>query len=100
MKIMPNTSLTQEQCDYLLLNCRFDIGGEAIICKNADSDTLYKIFVYPDTQATFLMSDNKFQKITKLYQRNLEHCITPLSTLSLNGTLIGYEMTYDRRDIS
>lgn len=100
MKVMPNTNLSEEFCDYLLLDCRFDIGGEAIICKNDDTNTLYKIFVYPGSDIPDIMSDNKFKKIVALYQKKLKYKVQPLSTLSLNGKLIGYEMSYDSKDIS
>ena len=39
-------------------------------------------------------------KIKKLHEMDLEHIVKPVSTLSMNGRLIGYEMTYDQFDIS
>ena len=100
MRRMPTKELTSAFCDYLLLDCKFDIGGEAVICRDDETNTLYKIFVLPGSDIPDYMPDNKFHKIEKLYQKSLQYSVQPLSTITLDGRLIGYEMTYDPYDIS
>ena len=100
MKIMPNIKLTQEEYEQIATQNKIAFGGEGIICKGENPNSLYKIFVEYDTTTPVGMSDNKHEKIKELYQRQLEHAVQPLSTISLNGDLIGYEMTYDQDDIS
>lgn len=100
MKIMPNIKLTQEEYEQIATQNKIAFGGEGIICKGENPNSLYKIFVEYDTTTPVGMSDNKHEKIKELYQRQLEHAVQPLSTISLNGELIGYEMTYDQDDIS
>lgn len=100
MKIMPNIKLTQEEYEQIATQNKIAFGGEGIICKGENPNSLYKIFVEYDTITPVGMSDNKHEKIKELYQRQLEHAVQPLSTISLNGDLIGYEMTYDQDDIS
>lgn len=100
MKIMPNIKLTQEEYEQIATQNKVAFGGEGIICKGENPNSLYKIFVEYDTITPVGMSDNKHEKIKELYQRQLEHAVQPLSTISLNGDLIGYEMTYDQDDIS
>ena len=100
MQRMPNINLTTEDYGTMIDYCRFSLGGEGIICKSMRPNTLYKIFVDYDTTTPTGLSDNKFKKILALYERKLEHSVQPLSTISLNGELIGYEMTYDKDDIS
>ena len=41
------------------------------------------------------MSENKAKKIAQLYRKKLPGTIHPISTISMNGELIGYEMTYN-----
>lgn len=94
MKIMPNIKLTQEEYEQIATQNKIAFGGERIICKGENPNSLYKIFVEYDTITPVGMSDNKHEKIKELYQRQLEHAVQPLSTISLNGDLIGYEMTY------
>ena len=96
MQTLPNITLTNEECKNLLRNRRFAKGGESVICHSDNQHTLYKIFVIdPTIEIATPMSDNKFSKIKSLYKKRLEHATHPLSTISMNGELIGYEMTYD-----
>ena len=99
MKRMPNIKLTDEEMELLLEDQIFDYGGEAIIFKS-ERNTLYKIFMLPGTNSIERMSDNKFRKVLSLYEHPRKYCIHPLSTLSLNGMLIGCEIDYDEDDIS
>lgn len=111
MKRLPNTELTQQDIERICNN-PFQTGGEAVIATTDKPNSLYKIFIdYEDydavdelglvsTEAITDMSDNKFSKIKKLYAMQLEHSIKPLSTLTQNGRLVGYEMSFDPLDTS
>lgn len=98
MKRMPNIELTDQELAMIIERGRFDYGGEAIVCRNNNPHSLYKIFTHPGTDVAAVMSDNKHKKITHLYQHPLEDTVAPLSTISNRGTLIGYEMTFDEDD--
>lgn len=100
MRIMPNIKLTEEVYRQIATQNKIAFGGEGIICRGENLNSIYKIFVEYDTINPVGMSDNKHSKVKELYQRQLEHSVQPLSTISLNGELIGYEMTYDEDDIS
>lgn len=102
MKNLPNIELTPQSCTDLIQNRRFSRGGESIICRPQDSNyTLYKIFTQtPPSIAVTEMSENKLNKLRALYQKSLEYSPKPVSTISLDGRLIGYEMTYDPSFIS
>lgn len=93
MKLMPNISLTEEQVRTLITRNKFDYGGEAVICHSANPNTLYKIFVSPVNREPVVMRKNKEIKITKLHELKLPNSTIPLSTISMDGVLVGYEMT-------
>lgn len=97
MKRIPNINITPE--DYQKLPQNFcQRGGEGIICFK-DGTSLYKIFL--DQKGNVLaMPENKRLKISNLYQRNLSYTVKPLSTISCQGEMIGYEMTYNPYDCS
>lgn len=96
MKRMPNIKLTREEFERLLKHKKIGSGSEATIYQSEQENTAYKIFGF--NQKTAKMSDNKANKIFKLYQMAPEHITSPISTISLDGTLIGYEMLYDPED--
>lgn len=108
MAMLPNINLLKNDINQLL---RYAIaeGGEAIICPGVEEDSLLKLFLNPN-QRNFTanhtikelseMSDNKFHKIDELYQQNIDYMVRPLSTISCNGQLLGYQMTYDKSDIA
>lgn len=98
MKRLPNVEISDQQLDLIIDDGLFDYGGEAIVCRNNNPNTLYKIFVKPLSNVPDTMVDNKFKKITWIYQHPLEHTVMPTATITNNGNLIGYEMTYDRED--
>ena len=100
MKRMPNIKLTRKEYDQIAKNQRFDKGCEGIICQGFRDDTLYKIFVEYDTIEPIQLPDNKHKKILSLYERNIDHTVQPVSTISLDGQLIGYEITHDKDDIN
>ena len=118
MTRLPNIKLTEEEVQKMLLidGRRY---GEAFICTPPGDKTLYKIFCkddslddiiddditrYPEyistTKDILTMPDNKLKKLEKLFKLQLENSVIPLSTLSMNGELIGYEMTRDFNDIA
>lgn len=97
MKTMPNIDLSRQELKRLIDKSFFSCGGESIICKTPNPDTLYKIFA--SGRKVTGMSENKERKIVRLYELSLEDSVHPLSTISCNGMLIGYEMTYDKNDI-
>ncbi len=101
MKRIPNIALTSSQLDEIVELWSFDReGGEAIICESGKHNSLYKIFYDIYTKEVVPLSDNKFKKILALHKMNLEHSVKILSTISVNGQLFGYEMSYDPLDIA
>ena len=98
MKRIPNINLTHKEVEQIIENNLYNFGGEARICRNNNPKTLYKIFVFPHTNYAVAMSDNKFEKIKKLYNNPIDNIPLPLSTISRDGELIGYEMTFDKKD--
>ena len=98
MKTMPNIELTDKELEILIEESKFSYGGEAMVLRNNNPHTLYKIFTIPGTDIEAEMDDNKFRKIIRLYNSPLEGIVLPLSTISNRGKLIGYEMTYDEED--
>lgn len=100
MKSMPNVKISRQDFERLITQNRYGSGGEGVICTTPSPHTLYKIFVEYETSIPVIMSDNKRKKIQELYHRHIEHSTQPLSTISLDGELIGYEMTGDQDDIS
>ncbi len=111
MKRLPNIEI-DPRCLNRLFMSQLTSGGEAIVCRSFQPNTLFKIcaeasvqrycdsFGVPFRLDLIEMSDNKFEKIKRLYEMQLEHSVKPVSTLSMNGRLIGYEMTYDKDDKS
>ena len=100
MKLMPNIKLTSSEVEKLK-DKYVDYGGESYITTGRRG-TLYKIFKSTeDIEKTKNINENKFQKVLQLYNMNdLNYSIIPLSTISLNGEFIGYEMTHDKDDES
>ena len=93
IKKMPNITLTLDEF-FDMEDQEFAHGGEAVIFKTGNPNTLYKFF--KDHNGNYIdMSDNKFKKLLELYILNLASAVKPLSTISVNGHLVGYEMTYN-----
>ena len=99
MKLMPNINFTQQELNERVFTEMYSKGGEAYICLSDNPQTLFKVFFNPQTGEIAEMSDNKFKKITSLYQKDIASTVKPLSTISLGGRLVGYEMTYDPNDL-
>lgn len=99
MRSLPNTTLSWDEYYNIALNQVFAIGDESIICTTDKPNTLYKFFVDPVTRQLIDMPDNKFKKISALYQQDLEYSVKILSTVCAGKYLVGYEMTYNPRNI-
>lgn len=95
MKRIPNKKLSFEEYIALIESESFFKGGEGRIYKTDNPNTLYKFFIDPRTEQFIDISENKLRKIIALYSLNPEYMIKPVSTVSVNGTPVGYEMTYD-----
>ncbi len=98
MLSIPNIILTKEEYQQLIKNEQMR-GGEAIISPSGNPNTRYKLFM---NQAHYEspMNENKTVKVIELYRRNIPYLVQPLSTISYNGKMVGYEMTFDRHDKS
>lgn len=90
MKIIPNIKLTEKQVQELLTRHKLVTGGEATICDGDNPYTLYKLF--SEYGIPKPMGDNKEKKIISLYQEDIDYSVRPVSTISLNDMIIGYEM--------
>lgn len=97
MKKMPNIKLTEQEIMRMMIQDEYSFGSEASICLTDNPHTLYKIF--KNRSGLVPMSENKEKKLIELYQMDLDHCTKPISTISCEGQLIGYEMTRDLRDV-
>ena len=97
MKRMPNIKLTEQEIMRMMLQDEYSFGSEASICLTDNPHTLYKFFKKRGSLVP--MSENKEKKIIQLYEMDLKHCTKPLSTISCDGQLVGYEMTRDLQDI-
>ena len=98
MQIIPNIVLTQDEYKQLLKQEQMR-GGEAIITPSGNPNTRYKLFMNQSHYES-PMNDNKTKKIMELHQRKVHHLVRPLSTISFNGKMVGYEMSYDKFDRS
>jgi len=90
MKRIPNIVLNDKQISEIMTRGRIVSGGEAVICRGSNPYTLYKIFDHVGKPIP--MGDNKEKKIIRIYDREINHSVRPVSTISLEDVLIGYEM--------
>jgi len=90
MKNIPNKEIDRKTFKHLITYGKITTGGEGVICKWNDPKTIYKIFV--DNGNPKPMGDNKEYKINKLYEKQINYSVKPLSTISFNDIVIGYEM--------
>ena len=91
--MIPNKKITMDEYHDLITWRKLTYGGEAIICESDNPYSLYKIFSTFDTPKP--MGENKEKKIELLHELKPEYSIQPISTISLNDIIIGYEMTTD-----
>ena len=92
---LKNIKITAEQKAYYE-NHYMDLGMESHIYRNSPN-TIIKI--WKDEVITNSQKENKKDKLVKMYERRLKHIPTIISTYSLYGVCIGYEMSYDEDDI-
>ena len=90
MKRIPNIVLDEKQVREIMTRGKLFSGTEAVICRGNNPYTLYKIFNKLGNPIP--MGDNKEKKIIRIYDREIDYSVKPVSTLSLDGVLIGYEM--------
>ena len=91
--MIPNKKITEDEYHDLITWRKLTYGGEAIICESDNPYSLYKIFSTFDKPKP--MGENKEKKIELLHELKPEYAIQPISTISLNDVIIGYEMTTD-----
>lgn len=91
MNRIPNIKLNKNQVHELLTRHKLVTGGEATICEADNPYTLYKLF--SNLGVPKAMGENKEKKIIELYQEDIDYSVRPVSTISLNDIIIGYEMT-------
>lgn len=108
---MPDIKLGEEYFNNLYYSTAFKDGGEGKIFKS-NQHTIYKFFDRTGIGiSTILLEEYELlmqRKLAKIeYIYNLsdklrdkygEFNVLPLSTISCNGQLVGYEMTYDEDD--
>lgn len=109
MRTLPNLKLTEQQLNILLKNVLSE-GSEGLICQGENPNTVYKFFFGEnrDTRPNVThkkeelteMADNKHSKIQRLYQDKVEGLVQPVSTISCDGILLGYEITRNPNDIA
>ncbi len=99
MKRLPNIDITKEEYEHLLGNRVLTAGGEGVIITPENTSTAYKLFINGDTLEPKEMSNNKLAKIIHQYLFPLEHSVQPLASISVDGLIAGYEMTYDKDDV-
>ena len=93
---IPRIELQPDECDYIIGNQVFNnSGGEGIICRTGNQDTLYKFFKDKDTEKVVEMPKNKIKKVKKLYIMNPEFMVQPLGLISVSGHIVGYDETYN-----
>lgn len=106
MKNLPNLDFSKQDIQ-ILRNRAFDYGGESVIVRSTTGSSVYKIFDDDflkdpkDLKEIEKARDNKLQKVRLLYSLdNFNNDVKVLSTISVDGNFIGYEMTYNLDDIS
>ena len=93
MSKMANIKMSSEQLRHLIYGERVNIGAEAAICETGKCSSLYKIFV--DYNKPRPMGESKEKKIEFLYDNPIEYSVRPISMVSLEDVIVGYEMTTD-----
>lgn len=88
--MIPNKEISRSDFLYAITYQRIIRGGEATICQSSNPYSLYKFFTLSDRAKP--MSQNKLEKISRLYELKPQQAINPISTISLNDIIIGYEM--------
>ncbi len=95
MRSLPNTKLSLKEYQKILKLSKKS-GSEGFFHYSKADPTAYKIFSNANLEKC--MSESKERKLALLYQKQLDDCTMPICTLSVNGILVGYELTYDVDD--
>lgn len=96
MERLPNINFNEEKLYTYINNGLISCGSEGLIFFYGLNNVI-KIFKSSNNNHNiYEMSENKFNKILTLYYKNLEYLVKVLSTVTLNGHLIGYTMPYLR----
>ena len=90
-----NIKITAEE-KLFYENHFMDLGTESTIYQNSPN-TVIKI--WKDEVTTNAQKENKKNKIIELHKRNLKYIPSILSTYSLGDVCIGYEMSYNEKDL-
>lgn len=89
--MLKNKNLTREELNHIMQYSKLYKGGESIICEGKNEFSVIKLFAENGTLIP--MSDNKEKKLNLLYQMNPDYSTKVLSTISCNGTLVGFEQS-------
>ena len=93
--------LTSRQHQNIINSAIINYGGESIICKSKNPNTLYKFFTYDSNLDPEIAYPNKKAKIQMLHDiPNLTYSVRPVSTIEVDGKFLGYEMTTNPDDIT
>lgn len=102
MKTLGNINLTlQELKDYQ--KNYFDYGSECIIVRGHEENKIFKLLTTdPESEESSKLEvfENKYQKILRLFQKQIKFLTLPTNTLSYNNYFIGYEMDYSLDDMN
>ncbi len=96
---LPNKKLTEREFHNLFEIKTNLFGGEGMIIPSENYGEVRKVFFYPleeqkeDLEKYYQMTQNKLEKLTYLYNIDLENVVSPISTLSYQDVIIGYDMT-------
>lgn len=91
--MIPIKNLSVKQISTILRQDKIFSGGEASIYESDDSYTLYKIF--SKYNEVIPMGENKEKKISILYNLQLNSSVKPISLISVDDMIVGYEMSTD-----
>lgn len=97
MRKIPTINCSKEEVISQLNNQFFSKGVEAVICSTDQPQTLDKIFIDSCSRQLSTMSDNKLEKVKRLYQMQLENTVEPLALICASGTIVGYRMFHPER---
>ena len=86
--MIPNKEISRSDFLYAITYQSLTSGGEATICQSSNPYSLYKFFTLSDRAKP--MSQNKLEKISRLYELKPQQAINPISTISVNDIIIGY----------
>ena len=100
MAQIPDIKFTRQEIERIYRHKYVNFGSESRICRSAKPNTAYKIYFYGiDLSPNEKLLENKKKKLVTIYNMgNLKNSIQMLSTISCKGKLVGYEMSYNKKD--